>query len=162
MALAAREPGPRPRAGPVGRDAPSRSAPRSLPYRRFAMVMDRVDDERLDRLNAWFFRTRYPPAIAEPIIAGGFWSHGGAQALRALVGERFIPRLAAYPGPTPDPQRRVRRRLPAVGAGAFAAAARDARRVRLAGALAPRQPRPPGRVQRGGPALRAVRSADAG
>ena len=52
------------------------------------------------RLNAWFFRTRYPAAIADPIIAGGFWSAGGAAALRALVGERFAPRLAAYRGPT--------------------------------------------------------------
>ena len=48
-----------------------------------ADVMDGVADERLDRLNAWFFRRRYPPEIAEPIIAGGFWSHGGAEAVRA-------------------------------------------------------------------------------
>jgi pimeloyl-ACP methyl ester carboxylesterase len=106
---------------------------RSKPYLRLALVMDRVDRDRLARINAWFFRTRYPAAIAEPIVAGGFWSAGGASALRAIVGERFIPRLAAYPGPTlilngefDFPFR--------LGARSFAAAAQDARRVRLAGA----------------------------
>ena len=132
MALAAREPGPirglvlsGATAEPVG--------PRSLLYLALAGVMDRVEDERLDRLNAWFFRTRYPPEIAEPIVAGGFWSKGGAQALRALVGERFIPRLAAYPGPTLilNGELDVIFRL---SAPAFAAAAVDPRRVLLAGA----------------------------
>ena len=59
MALAAREPGPirglvlsGATAEPVG--------PRSLLYLALAGVMDRVEDERLDRLNAWFFRARYP------------------------------------------------------------------------------------------------------
>jgi pimeloyl-ACP methyl ester carboxylesterase len=95
--------------------------------------MDGVDDARLQRLNAWYFRQRYPAAIAEPIIAGGFWFRGGAAALRSLSGERFAPRLAAYPGPTLilngelDPIFRL-------GAARFAAAAVDARRFRLAGA----------------------------
>ena len=132
MALAAREPGPirglvlsGATAEPVGL--------RSLLYLALAGVMDRVEDERLDQVNAWFFRTRYPPEIADPIIAGGFWSTGGAQALRAIVGERFIPRLAAYPGPSLilNGQLDVIFRL---SAPAFAAAAVDARRVRLAGA----------------------------
>jgi pimeloyl-ACP methyl ester carboxylesterase len=132
MALAAREPGPvrglilsGATAEPVG--------PRSLLYLALASVMDHVQDERLDQVNAWFFRTFYPPEIAEPIIAGGFWSTGGAQALRAIVGERFIPRLAAYPGPTLilNGDLDVIFRL---SAPAFAAAAVDVRRVRLAGA----------------------------
>ena len=121
--------------------------PRSLLYLALAGVMDRVEDERLDRLNARFFRTRYPPEIAEPIVAGGFWSKGGAQALRALVGERFIPRLAAYPGPTlilngeldvifrlSAPGLRRRRGRPSPGPPGR----RDA----------PRQPRSPARIQR--------------
>jgi pimeloyl-ACP methyl ester carboxylesterase len=88
----------------------------------------------LTRLNTWFFRTRYPAAIAEPIVAGGFWSRGGATALRALFGERFRPRLAAFPGPTLiiNGQWDLLFRL---SAGDFAASAVDARRVRLAGAL---------------------------
>ena len=132
MALAARDPAPirglvlsGATAEPVG--------PRSLLYLALAGVMDNIEDDRLDRINAWFFRARYPAEIAEPIVAGGFWSRGGAQALNAIVGERFIPRLAAYPGPTLilngelDPIFRL-------SAPAFAAAAVDARRVRLAGA----------------------------
>lgn len=107
---------------------------RSLPYRGLAVILDRFDGPALSRLNAWFFRTRYPASIAEPIVAGGFWSRGGATALRALFGQRFMPRLAAYQGPTLilNGQWDLLFRL---SAGTFAAAAFDARRVRLAGAL---------------------------
>jgi len=132
MALAAREP-QRVRGLVVSGATAEPVGLLSIPYLTLAAVMDRVDDERLDRLNAWFFRYRFPPAIAEPIVAGGFWSSGGAAALRALVGERFIPRLAAYPGRTLI----LNGDLDFVfrpGAPAFAAAARDARRIRLAGA----------------------------
>lgn len=73
---------------------------RSAPYRALAWAMGRFDGPRLVALNTWFFRTRFPAAIAEPIVAGGFWSTAGAEALRSLVGERFAPRLASYPGPT--------------------------------------------------------------
>lgn len=105
----------------------------AVPLRALEAVLDRVDDGIQRRINAWYLRRRYPPAIAEPIIDGGFWPAGGAQGLRALEGERFAPRLAAFPAPTLilngawDPFFRW-------GAPGFAAAARDARRVRLAGA----------------------------
>ena len=129
MALAAREPGlvrglvvSGATAEPVG--------VRMLPYLALAAAMDRGKGERLRRLNAWFFRTRFPAAIADPILAGGFWWHAGATSLRALTGERFIPRLAAYPGPTLILNGELD--LPfRLSAGAFARAARDARRVRL-------------------------------
>jgi pimeloyl-ACP methyl ester carboxylesterase len=133
MALAAREPGhvrglvlAGATAEPVGL--------RSIPYRALAMVLERFDGPALVRLNAWFFRTRYPSSIAEPIVAGGFWSKGGADAIRTLFDERFKPRLAAYPGPTLilNGEFDLLFRL---SAPAFAAAARDARRARLAGAL---------------------------
>lgn len=87
----------------------------------------------VDPISARYYRVRYPPAIAEPVIAGGFWSAGGAIALRALAGERFKPRLAAYPGPVlliNGSQDFVMR----PGAAGFAAAAKDVRRVRIAGA----------------------------
>lgn len=105
----------------------------AAPYLALAWVMDRFDGPALDALNSWFFRSRFPAAIAEPIIAGGFWSAGGAQGLRAIVGQRFVPRLAAYPGPTLllNGHWDLLFRL---SAGTFARAARDARRVRLAGA----------------------------
>jgi pimeloyl-ACP methyl ester carboxylesterase len=87
----------------------------------------------MDRLNRWFFRTRYPPAIADPIIDSGFHSAGGSAALRALVGQRFAPRLAAYPGPVLilNGQLDVLFRF---GARAFLEGARDVRRVRIQGA----------------------------
>ncbi len=47
-----------------------------------------------------YFRRRYGPSIAEPIIAGGFGFRTGAQAVRAIIGEQFRPRLASYPGRT--------------------------------------------------------------
>lgn len=105
----------------------------AMPYLALAWVMDRFDGPALGTLNAWFFRSRFPAEIAEPIIAGGFWSAGGAQALRAIVGQRFAPRLAAYPGPTliVNGHWDLLFRL---SAGTFARAAHDARRVRLGGA----------------------------
>jgi pimeloyl-ACP methyl ester carboxylesterase len=73
---------------------------RAIPYWLLALAFDRVDERLLGRLNRWFFRFRYPAEIAEPIVAAGFHFKGGAAAIRALIGERFIPRLARYPGPT--------------------------------------------------------------
>ena len=73
---------------------------RAVPYRLLALAFERVDERLLGRLNRWFFRFRYPAEIAEPIVAAGFHFKGGATAIRALIGERFIPRLARYPGPT--------------------------------------------------------------
>ncbi len=107
---------------------------RLLAYRALAAALARFDSPRVDRLNGWFFRIRYPAAIAEPIVAGGFWSGGGAIALRTLFHERFIPRLAAYPGPTLilNGEFDLLFRL---SAARFATAATDARRVVLAGAL---------------------------
>jgi len=105
----------------------------AAPFLALAWVMDHVDRRWLETINAWFFRTRFAPAIADPIIAGGFWSAAGAEALRALVDERFGPRLAAYPGPTliMNGDRDVFFRLSAKG---FGRAAQDRRRVRLRGA----------------------------
>ena len=132
MALAAREP-ERVRGLVLSGATAEPVGLRSLPYLALARVLDSVDDAQLQRLNAWFFRRRYPPAIAEPIVAGGFWYRGGSTALRAVVGERFMPQLAAYPGPTLilNGELDIPFRL---FAPAFAAAAHDAHRVRLTGA----------------------------
>jgi pimeloyl-ACP methyl ester carboxylesterase len=106
---------------------------RARPYLALAWAIDRLGPRGMDRLNRWFFRTRYPAAIADPIIAGGFHSLGGSSALRALVGQRFAPRLAAYPGPVLilNGELDVLFRL---GARQFVHGVRDVRRVRLAGA----------------------------
>ena len=106
---------------------------RARPYLALAWVMDRLDRSAFETANVRFFRTRFPPAIADPIVAGGFHASGGAAALRAIIGERFLPRLAAYEGPVLilngelDPLFRL-------GAGGFARVARDVRRVRIRGA----------------------------
>ncbi|MEO5884406.1 MAG: alpha/beta fold hydrolase [Candidatus Limnocylindrales bacterium] len=106
---------------------------RALPFRALAALIERFEGARLVALNAWFFRKRYPAAIAEPIVAGGFWSVGGTTALRALVGQRFIPRLAAYPGPTLLVNGSLD--LPfRLFAPSFARAGRNVRRIRLGGA----------------------------
>ena len=73
---------------------------RQAPYRALALVMDTFDGHGLDAVNRWFFRARFPPSVAEPIVEGGFWATGGAAALRCLAGHRFLPSLAAYPGRT--------------------------------------------------------------
>ena len=101
--------------------------------RALAIALALVERRRFHRMNAWYFRNRYPPEVAGPVIDGGFWSAGGAVALRAISGERFKPRLAAYPGPTlllNGAYDFVMR----PGSRRFAAAARDARRVRIGGA----------------------------
>jgi pimeloyl-ACP methyl ester carboxylesterase len=132
MVLAAREPGlvrglviAGATAEPVG--------VRSIPYRALAVVMERFSGPAMVRLNAWYFRAAYPGTVAEAIVAGGFWWKGGAQGVRTLVGQRFVPRLAAYPGPTLilNGQRDLLFRW---SARTFATAAKNARRVLLAGA----------------------------
>jgi pimeloyl-ACP methyl ester carboxylesterase len=72
---------------------------RGLAFRGLATVFSRVPEPLLERANRWFFAWRYPPVIADPILADGFSFAGGAVAVRSLVGERFKGRLAAYPGP---------------------------------------------------------------
>jgi pimeloyl-ACP methyl ester carboxylesterase len=73
---------------------------RAYAYRGLALVFRRTPTRPLERVNRWFIGRRFPAHIAEPILAAGFSFAGGETALRMLVGERFVPRLAAYPGPT--------------------------------------------------------------
>jgi pimeloyl-ACP methyl ester carboxylesterase len=67
--------------------------PSSLPFRMFAALMERVPPRILQGVNVAFFRTRYRRTVSQPIIDGGFWSTGGAQALRTLIGRRYLERL---------------------------------------------------------------------
>ena len=73
---------------------------RRVAFLALAWGLSTLDGPRLNAFNRWLFRARFPPAIADPIIAAGFWSTGGAAALRSIVGQSFLPRLAAYPGRT--------------------------------------------------------------
>lgn len=68
--------------------------PGALPFLALAWVLEHVPGETLRRANRWYFRLRYPARLAEPIIEGGFWWRGGAQALRALVAGRYMDRVA--------------------------------------------------------------------
>lgn len=71
-----------------------------LAFRLFAWALVAAPERQLDALNTWAFRRRYPPEIADPIVAAGYWSHGGAVAVRSLTKTRFHDRLRAYGGPT--------------------------------------------------------------
>lgn len=73
---------------------------RALAFRGLATTFRVVPERVLERLNRWFFDWRFPPAVAGPILAAGFSFAGGAVAVRSLVGRRFRPLLAAYPGPS--------------------------------------------------------------
>ncbi|HUQ77928.1 MAG TPA: alpha/beta fold hydrolase [Patescibacteria group bacterium] len=73
---------------------------RSLAYRGMATIFGVVPVPVLDRVSRWFVGWRFPPGVGDPILADGFSFRGGAVAVRALIGERFQPRLARYPGPT--------------------------------------------------------------
>ncbi len=107
---------------------------RKAPYRALAIVMDTFDGHGLDRLNRWFFRTRFPAVVAEPIVAGGFWAAGGAAAL-AKPGGSPIPAVAGCLSRADvDPERRVRPSRSGSASGSSRRRPDDARIVRLAGA----------------------------
>lgn len=105
----------------------------AIPFGVLASALAWRDGRAADRFSRWFFRARYPAAIADPVVDGGFSSAGGAAALRAIAGRRFRPALAAYPGPVLllDGAWDL---LFRPGGRGFAAATRDVRRVRLRGA----------------------------
>ena len=75
------------------------AGPAAMAFRLYAWALGKAPQRPFDALNSWFFRHRYPPEIAEPIVAGGYWSRGGAAAVRALPEVRFRERLLAYGGP---------------------------------------------------------------
>ncbi|HEX5015505.1 MAG TPA: alpha/beta fold hydrolase [Candidatus Limnocylindrales bacterium] len=105
---------------------------RSVPFHGLARLYASVPEGWLYRQQARSFR-RYPARIAGPILDDGFSFRGGGAAVRSLVGERFRPRLAAYPGPVllVNGQRDLLFRL---GARSFKRAANDARHVVIRGA----------------------------
>ena len=63
------------------------------------------------------------PRIAEPIVAGGFWSRAARRPCEPSPASDSCPRLAAYPGPDADHQRRARPAVPPGVREPFAAAA---------------------------------------
>jgi pimeloyl-ACP methyl ester carboxylesterase len=71
---------------------------RAHPFRALALAYDRTHHLVFDRLTAAFIRRRYPGGLGDLLVTSGFAYRGGAEALRSLAGEPFLPRLAAYPG----------------------------------------------------------------
>jgi pimeloyl-ACP methyl ester carboxylesterase len=108
--------------------------PSSVPFRLFAALMERVPPRVLRVVNHTFFRTRYRRAISEPIIEGGFWSSGGAQALRSLIGRRYLERLGRLWTPVTIVNG-VFDHVFGPGGEPWAATARRGRSVRIAWAL---------------------------
>jgi pimeloyl-ACP methyl ester carboxylesterase len=64
------------------------------PFRMLATTLERAPKGGLEVANRAFFRLRYGGRLADELIEGGFWSAGGAAALRLLVGRRYLDRLA--------------------------------------------------------------------
>ena len=118
------------------------------PFRALAVILERLRRAGFERVNAL--------VLPDPLPGG----HRRADRRRRVLVGRRRPGAARpvrralpappgrLPGPDADPQRRWDLALPAVRPATFAAAARDARRVRLSRRAAPLQPRPAGRVQR--------------
>jgi pimeloyl-ACP methyl ester carboxylesterase len=63
-------------------------------FRGIAWGLDRLPPGLLDVANRGYFRMRYRRSLSAPILAGGFWSEAGADALRELATTRFVERLA--------------------------------------------------------------------
>ena len=67
---------------------------RAWPFLALATVLDRAPLPVLRALNDAFFRLRYRPRLAAPIMAGGYWPRGGAEAVREIADRRFLDRLS--------------------------------------------------------------------
>ncbi len=67
---------------------------RAWPFRVLATILDAAPTPVLRALNDAFFTLRYPSRIAVPIVEGGYWPRAGAEAVRELIGRRFLDRLS--------------------------------------------------------------------
>ena len=104
-----------------------------IPFRALAIVYRHLPGTWLARSQTWAFRRRYRAELVDPIIESGWWFHGGAAAVSALIGHRFRPSLARYGGPVllVNGDRDL---LFRIGERGFAAASGDVRRVLIRGA----------------------------
>jgi pimeloyl-ACP methyl ester carboxylesterase len=64
------------------------------PFRVLAATLERAPQTGLDVANHAFFRLRYGERVAGGLLEGGFWSSGGAAALRTLAGRAYLDRLS--------------------------------------------------------------------
>jgi pimeloyl-ACP methyl ester carboxylesterase len=99
-----------------------------IPFRILAAAYRYLPATWLARSQTWSFRRRYRAELVDPILDGGWWFRGGADAVSALIGRRFRTSLAGYGGPVllVNGNRDL---LFRVGERGFAAAGGDVRRV---------------------------------
>lgn len=71
----------------------------NVPYRTLAEAMDKIPERLLSWINHSLFLFVYGKTRAQPLIAPGFFMHGGAAGIREVMDREFAPKLAAYPGP---------------------------------------------------------------
>ena len=125
----------------AGATARSRRDPRAPAFHALAWIFETINETWLRRSTSGSSAGATRPAIAEPIIAGGFYSVAGPSPSDARR-RAFRPRLAAYAGPTLlingqlDPLFRLSQR-------SFAEAADDARRRSRSAGGPPAEHRPP-------------------
>jgi pimeloyl-ACP methyl ester carboxylesterase len=66
----------------------------AAPFRFFRALLARSPRPAQEVVSLAFMRSRYRRRTSEPIIEGGFWPQGGAAALTALIGRRYLDRLS--------------------------------------------------------------------
>jgi pimeloyl-ACP methyl ester carboxylesterase len=71
----------------------------AAPYLAFSLLLSTSSHALMRRLAAAILRTRYVPAIAQPIVRAGLFIRGGIQGLNGIVGVNFRKALAKYDGP---------------------------------------------------------------
>lgn len=90
-----------------------------------ALLLKLYSERWLTRMNKTTVRQMFPPALAEPQIAAGFYWKAAGQGFGAIAGTDFHPALRAYPGPVLI-LNGAHDRLNRAGEAALAAAARHA------------------------------------
>jgi pimeloyl-ACP methyl ester carboxylesterase len=71
----------------------------NLPYKLLFAAMAYLPEGWLSELNRALFLAVYGKKRAQPLVAPGFFMHGGAAGIRDVMGREFGSRLAEYPGP---------------------------------------------------------------
>lgn len=66
----------------------------ATPFKVFRAMLARGPRPLQHLISLAFVRSRYRRHTSEPIVEGGFWPDGGAAALTALIGRRYLDRLS--------------------------------------------------------------------
>lgn len=71
----------------------------AFPYAVLSALMDKLPEPWLNWVSRKAFLLAYGERRAQPLIAPGFFMRGGAAGIREVMRQKFVPRLAAFPGP---------------------------------------------------------------